>query len=324
MWMEILQHQQIICSLFGALLVGVCGIFPLLVIPIEEGANLKHGAAARTLRILLSFAVGGLLGNVFFHLLPEAWATEQIAYLAKNPGETIQARTSMSTGMWVLAGILSFTVLEMALPDHDDSSDEQEHEKSHKLHQEKNCEERNGNYISSMAVLSEKHLTEVNKHKNNNKPPEKRVQVSGYLNLMANSIDNFMHGLAIGGGFLVSFKMGVLTTLAILVHEVPHEIGDFAILLRSGFTRWEAARAQVCTAGSGLLGALSANIFSMATFEEKTSWVVPFTAGGFLHIALVTVLPELIAERDKWESAKQIASLVSGVALIALLTQTFD
>jgi solute carrier family 39 (zinc transporter), member 13 len=57
--------------------------------------------------------------------------------------------------------------------------------------------------------------------------------------------------------------------------------------------------------------------------EEKTSWVIPFTAGGFLHIALVTVLPELIAERDKWESAKQIASLVGGVALIALLTLTF-
>jgi len=96
------------------------------------------------------------------------------------------------------------------------------------------------------------------------------LQVSGYLNLMANSIDNFMHGLAIGGGFLVSHKMGLLTTLAILVHEVPHEIGDFAILLRSGFTRWEAARAQIATACSGILGALAANICSMAKFGNLT------------------------------------------------------
>ncbi|CAB3383870.1 Hypothetical predicted protein [Cloeon dipterum] len=334
MWIEVLQSQQLFCSLFGALLVGVCGVLPLLVIPIQEGANLKHGAAARTLRILLSFAVGGLLGDVFFHLLPEAWTSEQIAYLAKNPGESIHPKSSMSTGMWVLAGILSFTVLEMALPDNEDNQEEQEHVEKQKL-KEKKCEERNGNYISSMAVLSEKHLTEVNNYKNNNnnksdlqnnvnKAHEKRVQVSGYLNLLANSIDNFMHGLAIGGGFLVSLKMGLLTTLAILVHEVPHEIGDFAILLRSGFSRWEAARAQLCTACSGLLGAAAANIFSMATFADRTSWVVPFTAGGFLHIAMVTVLPELIAERDKWESAKQMASLVSGVALIALLTYTFD
>jgi len=110
-----------------------------------------------------------------------------------------------------------------------------------------------------------------------------QVQVSGYLNLMANGIDNFMHGLAIGGGFLVSLKMGLLTTLAILVHEVPHEIGDFAILLRSGFSRWEAARAQLATACSGILGALAANVCSMATFGESTS-TPKMTLNGILAI----------------------------------------
>lgn len=94
-------------------------------------------------------------------------------------------------------------------------------------------------------------------------------QVAGYLNLLANSIDNFMHGLAVGGGFLVSFKMGALTTLAILIHEVPHEIGDFAILLRAGFSRWDAARAQLYTAGSGLLGALTAVACSSSTVGKS-------------------------------------------------------
>lgn len=109
---------------------------------------------------------------------------------------------------------------------------------------------------------------------------------------MANSIDNFTHGLAVGGSFIVSFKLGILTTFAILgkisihivnlgniattcyiilicipraVHEIPHEVGDFAILLRSGFSRWDAARAQLMTAGAGLLGAMTAIGGSRAT-----------------------------------------------------------
>ena len=80
--------------------------------------------------------------------------------------------------------------------------------------------------------------------------------------MMANCIDNFTHGLAVGGSFLLSARVGALTTFAILIHEVPHEVGDFAILLRAGFSRWDAAKAQLCTASSGLIGALAAVAFS--------------------------------------------------------------
>ncbi len=70
-------------------------------------------------------------------------------------------------------------------------------------------------------------------------------QVAGYLNLAANCIDNFAHGLAVGGAFLVSPRAGLVTTGCILCHEIPHEIGDFAILMNSGFSGADAARAQV-------------------------------------------------------------------------------
>lgn len=79
---------------------------------------------------------------------------------------------------------------------------------------------------------------------------------------MANCIDNFTHGLAVGGSFLLSMRVGALTTFAILIHEVPHEVGDFAILLRAGFSRWDAAKAQLFTASSGLIGSLAAIAFS--------------------------------------------------------------
>jgi zinc transporter 13 len=84
----------------------------------------------------------------------------------------------------------------------------------------------------------------------------------GYLNLLMNFLDNFTHGLSVGGSFLISFRVGLLSTFTILVHEIPHEVGDFAILLRSGFSRWDAARAQLITAGGGIMGALAAVFFS--------------------------------------------------------------
>ncbi|CAG2065315.1 unnamed protein product, partial [Timema podura] len=146
--------------------------------------------------------------------------------------------------------------------------------------------------------------------------------VSGYLNLMANSFDNFTHGLAVGGSFLVSFPHGVLTTFAILLHEIPHEVGDFAILLKSGFSRWEAAKAQLCTATAGIFGALVAIILSgsSGTVAARTSWILPFTAGGFLHIALVTVLPDLLKEENPKESMLQLLSLLGGISVMATMS----
>ncbi len=62
-------------------------------------------------------------------------------------------------------------------------------------------------------------------------------KIIGYLNLLANCIDNFIHGLAVASSFLSGLKLGLTTAFAILVHEIPHEVGDFAILLNSGFSR---------------------------------------------------------------------------------------
>ena len=76
-----------------------------------------------------------------------------------------------------------------------------------------------------------------NNNHNINHQEDRAKPVVGYLNLLANGIDNFVHGLAVAASFLTSFKLGILTAIAILVHEIPHEIGDFAILLKNGFSR---------------------------------------------------------------------------------------
>ena len=104
--MEYFDYTPWLFSLLGSTLIGLTGIFPLFIIPIEEGANLKNGDSANTLKVLLSFAVGGLLGDVFLHLLPETWANSSLNKAAND------GHPSMACGLWVLGGFLVFVIVE--------------------------------------------------------------------------------------------------------------------------------------------------------------------------------------------------------------------
>ncbi|XP_014368808.2 zinc transporter ZIP13 homolog [Papilio machaon] len=368
---ELDEHPWLFAAL-ASILVGLSGILPLLIIPIDETATFKDGAGAATLRILLSFAVGGLLGDVFLHLLPEAW---QHDLANTKEGEHV----SMKCGLWCLFGMLVFIVVEKLFAAAEAHEEEEEEEKpkgpikqieieeiEKLLVAERKSRGKENGGLCGNGTVTAKQLYDTCVFNNNtkgeggccsavatngavkckgssrwmgrcllrearekahqlSKEKTEKKDVAGYLNLMANSIDNFTHGLAVGGSFLVGFRVGLLTTFAILVHEIPHEVGDFAILLKSGFSRWEAAKAQLATASAGLIGAMTAVIFSGArnAIEAKTSWIAPFTAGGFLHIALVTVLPDLLREDDKKESAKHLAALLAGIGVMAFMTKYF-
>ncbi|XP_037088447.1 zinc transporter ZIP13-like, partial [Pollicipes pollicipes] len=193
----------------------------------------------RRLRLLLSFAIGGLVGDVFLHLLPEAMRH------AHSEAEQIRV------GLWVIAGVFFFVLLEMVF--------------NQSLQEEPTPEPREQAAAAPQpaaggADLRRRHLAAGDHSATNGSakgvppppPPVDRPpvrQVAGYLNLLANSVDNFTHGLAIGGSFLASTRIGLLTTFAILIHEIPHEVG---------FGRWEAAKAQMATATLGITGAISA------------------------------------------------------------------
>uniref|UniRef100_A0A3P9QHI3 Zinc transporter ZIP13 n=1 Tax=Poecilia reticulata TaxID=8081 RepID=A0A3P9QHI3_POERE len=291
------EHTHVwLLSLVGSVAVGLSGVFPLLVVPIEAGAALKTEAGCQKLKQLLSFAIGGLLGDVFLHLLPEAWA------LSGPPGG--KHNHYMTQGLWVLIGLFAFHLLEKMFPNEDGLEDAPPNS------------DLNFNLSVSISVIISFCLACRCKqffiH---------LLQTSGYLNLLANCIDNFTHGLAVAGSFSVSKKVGFLTTFAILLHEIPHEVGDFAILLRAGFDRWSAARMQLSTALVGVLGAC----FALCAQSPKgagnsSSWILPFTAGGFLYIALVNVVPDLLQESSLRHSLLQILLIFCGVGTMALLS----
>lgn len=237
---------------------------------------------------------------------------------------------SIRSGLWVLSGVLIFTIVEKIFSGYANADENNPQPRCVEI---ANCLLRksggklpDGKTAGSCAPNGSCDIEDVPNGcflaSQGQKSREPTKKVAGYLNLLANSIDNFTHGLAVAGSFLVSFRHGVLATFAILLHEIPHEVGDFAILLRSGFSRWDAAKAQLLTATAGLLGALVAIGGSGVTsaMEARTSWIMPFTAGGFLHIALVTVLPDLLQEEDRIESMKQFGALILGISVMGALT----
>lgn len=143
--------------------------------------------------------------------------------------------------------------------------------------------------------------------------------MSAYLNLAADFAHNFTDGLAIGASYLAGRGVGLVTTLTILLHEVPHEIGDFAILVQSGFSKKRAMYLQLGTAVGAMAGT-ACGLFLQGVGASATTWVLPFTAGGFIYIATVAVIPELLENTRVLQSLLELVAMGVGIGLMVLIT----
>ena len=303
-----------VLALLSSVLVAAAGVLPLLLnryVHLDE--KRKDGLP---LRAVLSFAVGGLLGDVFLHLLPEAW------------GPATGAAGDWKTGGWVLVGLVSFLLVEKVAncTESDNGDSQPPSQQSRGV----------SNGVKSDALIHcNGHVAPASSQTDVGSSSEAvpaistaseecttagmaRVDVRGYLNLIANCTDNFTHGLAIAASYVASPAVGILTTIAILCHEIPHEIGDFAILLSSGFDTWSAAKFQALTATGGLVGVVAG--LTAENFSSTSSWLLPFTAGGFLYIALVSILPQMMEDSDPTCSLLQVATLLLGIVVMAMVS----
>lgn len=144
------------------------------------------------------------------------------------------------------------------------------------------------------------------------------MAVAGYLNLAADFAHNFTDGLAIGASFLGGQKFGIITTIVILFHEVPHEIGDFAILVQSGCSKQKAMWLQLSTATGAMAGCVI-GLLAEHIGDAVTVWILPFTAGGFIYIATVSVIPELLQDSDIWQTVKEVCAMLAGIAMMVVI-----
>ncbi len=262
-----------------------------IVIAALAGGVLATAAAAGTLALhpawisrLVSFAVGALLGAVFLELLPHAL-------------EHARAESVMIT---VLAGLLAFFLLEKLVlwrhahghDAHDDDAEETLH--AHALHA---------------------HALQAHGGADHGR--------SGLMILIGTSVHNFCDGVVIAAAFLTETRLGIATTAAIVAHAIPPQVGDFAVLVHSGFTRARAFGYNVTVGTATLAGAL-AGYGALAGMQQVLPTVLAIAAASLLYVAVADLIPSLHRRPEPIETARQLVLIALGVALIAVAHALFE
>ncbi len=142
-----------------------------------------------------------------------------------------------------------------------------------------------------------------------------------YMVLLGDGIHNFFDGVAIAASFLTSFELGLTTTIAIVLHEIPQELSDLTLLLYAGFSREKALAANLLSALAALAGALSF-LYLTEIVEGLEFYGLAFTAGIFLYIAGTDLLPELHKKEKKMETVVQLAAMLAGIILMWFVIKT--
>jgi len=207
---------------------------------------------------MVSFAAGGLFGDAFLHLIPEA------------AGET---GLEITASFLIILGILSSFAVERFL-------------------QWRHC-----------------HIPTSQEHPHS----------FAYMNLFGDAVHNLIDGLIVGGSYLASISLGIATTIAVIFHEIPQELGDFSVLVYGGFNKRKALMFNFLTALTAVVGAIIALVAGSA-IQGFVPLLIPFAAGNFIYIAGSDLIPELRKDTpEPKKAALQMMSLVLGITPMLLL-----
>jgi len=147
---------------------------------------------------------------------------------------------------------------------------------------------------------------------------EKHPHPFAWMNLIGDAFHNSIDGMVIAGSYLAGPTIGFATTLAVVFHEIPQEIGDYGVLIHGGFDRIRALFMNFLVQLTSILGAILILTLSFK-IESLNAFLVPFTAGGFIYIAGSDLIPELHKETKIANSLFQLLSLSLGIGLMLLL-----
>jgi zinc and cadmium transporter len=235
------------------------------VLSVAAAAALAVNARASHVPVLISFAVGALLGAVFLDILPHAFGR----------AESLEGMAAI-----VLGGILLFFVLE-------------------KLVLWRHC-----------------HVEECEAHD----PPRPQSDHgrSGTLIMIGDTFHNFVDGVLIAAAFLADPKLGIVTALAIVAHEVPQEVGDFLILLHSGYTKAQAIAFNIASSAAMVLG----GVLAYFALHEMEQWIAPLlglAAASMLYVSVADLIPGLHRRPELAATVQQIVLIGLGVGAVWLV-----
>jgi len=149
------------------------------------------------------------------------------------------------------------------------------------------------------------------------------VHTFHYMNLIGDSIHNFIDGLIIAASFIVSIPLGLTTTVAIAAHEIPQEIGDFGVLVYGGFDKKKALVLNFIVALTIVLGGITGYIVSQ-NIENAVIFLIPFAAGGFIYIAATDLVPEIKKETNIKKSMATMLVFICGILIMWLIKLLFS
>jgi len=142
-----------------------------------------------------------------------------------------------------------------------------------------------------------------------------KIHAFTYLNLIGDGIHNFIDGLIIGASFVVDINIGIVTTFAIIMHEIPQELGDFGVLLYGGFSKSKAVFFNFLSATTAILGTIFGYYFANK-ISGFSSMLLPVAAGGFIYIAACDLIPELHKQPGLRKASVSFVFFLLGIGLM--------
>lgn len=258
------------------------------VLSVSIAAIVALNAQRKWVPMLVSYAIGALLGAVFLELLPHAFK------VATN----VEAMTGT-----ILFGILLFFTLEKLVLWRHCHGD---HCEAHAMHDEAHCPDNEG-------VANHQH-TSTHDHDHGR---------TGMMIMIGDTFHNFVDGVIIAAAFMVDIQLGLVTALAIIAHEIPQEIGDFLILLHSGYSKTKALLFNLLSSLAMLAGGLLGYYF-LQTVEAWIPYILSLAVASMLYVAVADLIPGLHKRTEIKETIQQVSLIILGVLTVMFFHHLFE
>jgi zinc and cadmium transporter len=243
------------------------------IISIAAAAVVALNARTSWVPVLVSYAIGALLGAAFLDIIPEAFSS---------------AASPQSMAATILVGILLFFVLE-------------------KLVLWRHC------HVEECEAHAPEH-DHAQAHAHAHQHDHGR---SGLMITIGDTFHNFVDGILIAAAFLADFNLGVVTALAIIAHEIPQEVGDFFILLHSGYSRKQAITLNLLSSVATLIGGVLA-YYALGMMQEWVPYVLGLAASSMIYVAVADLIPGLHKRPEIHATIQQVVLISLGISTIWL------
>ncbi len=234
----------------------------------------------RLIPVFVSYAVGALLGVVFLDLLPHIFESTNNYHVS---------------AAWILGGILLFFVLE-------------------KFVLWRHSHDHTGGEAVALPAEQVGHHGHIHAHDHGH-PNES----TAWMVIIGDGFHNFTDGLAIAAAFVTDYRLGVVTAIAIIAHELPHELGDFLVLVHSGFSKMRALFWNLISSLATMVGAVL-GYFALRRLDAYAEIFLCFAASSMIYVAIADLMPGLQKRTTAKESLTQIVLIALGVGTIALVS----